>query len=65
MTNCAVCNRHVSEDRVVLHRVNEKGIPGIFVCEPCLTPEQRAALDPETKHLTDTLRQDQYNKDQQ
>lgn len=64
MCKCPRCSRNIFDDRVALHRVNPKGVKGIFVCDRCLTPDERQALDPETCRIVDIIRQDQYNKDQ-
>lgn len=51
---CEICNRGMA-DGVTLHRVNEKGVPGIWRCSEDLTKKQRAAIDPEVKKVVDAI----------
>ena len=32
---CHICKRKASEYPIVLYRLNEKGVPGIFICNDC------------------------------
>lgn len=49
MTNCDDCG--VSVQRYPLYRTNEKGVPGIFKCELCMSKPP----DAETKSLCDVI----------
>lgn len=50
--NCEICKTSPLKDsKVILTRVNETGVKGIWRCEKCITPEQRAKRDPETHEL--------------
>lgn len=53
---CEICGKTAmvppEGDGVALFRVNPVGEKGIWRCEVCLTPAQRAALDPETYRLS-------------
>lgn len=58
--NCEVCKRGVEE--VSLHRVNEKGVPGIWRCQACLTHEQEAAQDPICRDIVNIIEQDNWSR---
>lgn len=51
---CEVCkgNPNVAG---TLHRVNAKGVPGVWRCGRCLTPEQAKRVDPETRRLCNMI----------
>lgn len=54
---CEICGLGPAEEQggITVYRVNEKGVKGIWRCEKCLTPEQRAKIDPEAWRLTEIL----------
>ena len=46
--NCSICGRHVSEG-LILRRINEYGVKGVWACEGCLPKgalPADAVLDP-------------------
>ncbi len=43
---CELCGRDAPNDGVNLHRVNPKGVKGVWRCWDHLTPQQRAGIDP-------------------
>lgn len=49
---CEICLKGPPIDDVVLFRVNEKGVKGIWRCSRHLTAEQANALDPEVVRIT-------------
>jgi hypothetical protein len=51
---CEVCGKGVF-DGVKLHRVNKKGVPGIWRCSRHLTEEQDFQVDPEVRKLTNII----------
>jgi hypothetical protein len=55
---CEICQRNVPDDGVTLHRVNEKGVKGIWRCADHLTPDQRAAIDPEVSEIVKIIADD-------
>lgn len=59
---CEICKRNPIDDGVVLHRVNEKGVNGIWRCDTCLTPEQRASRDPVVDDIVKIIEQDNRDK---
>lgn len=55
-SECEVCKASPLRDsKVILTRVNRFGVPGIWRCEKCLTPEQRKQRDPETHRLCEII----------
>lgn len=59
---CEICNRGM-ESGVTLHRVNEKGVTGIWRCPMCLTHEQEANLDPDVRKIVGII--EESNRQQQ
>lgn len=51
---CEKCGEGMPQNKT-LHRMNEKGVDGIWRCEECMTPEDWKKVDPETKRLTDAI----------
>jgi len=51
---CAQCTQSVSENpRLVLRRVNKKGVPGIYLCQFCIAPD--LPLSPEVEQIIRAL----------
>lgn len=55
---CEICNEGPTTTGVTILRVNPKGVPGIWRCKKCATPEQLASRDPETARITDIIEED-------
>lgn len=55
---CGICKKE-PPDVNILHRINKKGVPGIWRCENCMTAEQAETIDPLALLIVeDNLRRD-------
>lgn len=60
---CEICGCRAPEDGATLFRVNSSGVPGLWRCREHLTDEQRAAIAPEVKEITDIIEMDNRQKE--
>ena len=60
IVECEVCKKGIPEV-AILHRVNEKGVPGIWRCENCMTSEQAEDINPVALAIVE----DQIRRDSQ
>lgn len=58
LPHCPRCNRSLSDGPQF--RTNPKSEVGIFVCMGCLTPEERATLDPDAVELATIISKTSY-----
>lgn len=52
---CEICHKTPADGITTLHRVNEKGVKGIWRCKRHLTHDQEAAIDPEVLKITQII----------
>lgn len=57
-TNCELCGKGPLNGGVSVIRVNPTGIPGIWRCHSCATPEQLAARDPVVADIVAIIEED-------
>jgi hypothetical protein len=57
---CEICQRGPAKEGITIHRVNKKGVPGIWRCAFHLTHDQEAALDPEVKNIVSIIERDNW-----
>lgn len=58
-TNCEICGKGPLNGGVSVLRVNKKGVPGIWRCRNCATPEQLAGRDPIVADIVDIIEKGQ------
>ena len=52
---CQVCKKGAWGPGVVLHRMNETGVKGIWRCEDCMTRGEKMSVPEEVKDITDII----------
>lgn len=52
---CVICKKSIA-DVPVLHRINAKGVPGLWACDKHLAQTDGPPVDPVVKEITDILR---------
>jgi hypothetical protein len=57
---CEICKRTVTQDSVTLHRINEKGVKGIWRCETHLPPG--FVFDPVVQDIGRIIEEDNRRK---
>ena len=51
---CEICQRRPDKDGIAIHRINEKGIPGIWRCEDHMEGRK---VDKAVQDIIDTIRE--------
>lgn len=59
--HCEVCHKGMKEG-VTLHRVNAKGVKGIWRCPRCLTHDQEANIDTTVRDIVGIIEKDNRDK---
>jgi len=58
---CEICGKGMAEGKT-LHRVNEKGVKGVWRCNQHLSFDQEANLDPEVRDIVRIIEADSREK---